>query len=158
MKKILKQLVILGLSIGCVLTIISPTVSAYSIPEDYMPSNVPFNLNFEEADATEAPEGPLMLILQILSGTLLYVAAPLAVISIVLAAFKLVTSGGAAESIETGKKHITWAIIGLLVIIFSYAIVSTIITITFESFNQAEGTEESQEPLPQSTPATVPNA
>lgn len=138
MKKILKQLVILGMLIGCVLFLLPEMSFAYSIPKQYMPENTPFDLNFDKGDVKKAPEAPLILILQIISGTLLYIAAPIAVISIVMAAFTLVSSAGAAEKLETGKKHLTWAILGLLLIIFSYAIVKAIITISFESFNQKE--------------------
>ena len=139
MKKILKKFVIIGLIMGCIFAITTSTGFGYSIPEQYRPDNTPFALNFEKND-TSTPESPLILILQIISGTLLYIAAPLAIISIVMAAFTIVSSAGVAEKMETGKKHLKWAILGLFLIIFSYAIVKTIISIAFESFNQTEQT------------------
>ena len=144
MKKIIKKLVIIGIAIGCLLAITSPTVFGYSIPKQYQPSNTPFALDFELNDSTN-PETPLILILQIIAGTLLYIAAPLAVISIVMAAFTMVSSTGTPEKIETGKKHLKWAIIGLMIIIFSYAIVKAVMTIAFETFNQQEATTTEQQ-------------
>jgi len=152
MKKILKKLVIIGITIGCLLAIMSPTVFGYSIPEQYQPSNTPFALDFKNNPA-ETPEAPLILILQIIAASLLYVAAPLAVISIVMAAFTMVSSTGTPEKIETGKKHLKWAIIGLMIIIFSYAIVKAVITIAFETFNQQETTTENST-TPKSPEAT----
>ncbi len=154
MKKILKQLAIIGLVIGCATAFMASTGFGYSIPEQYRPDNAPFAINFEN-NKTDTPEAPLIFILQIISGTLLYIAAPLAVIAIVMSAFGIVSSTGEAEKIEGSKKQLKWAILGLLLIIFSYAIVKAIITIAFESFEQKETTEASGEAAQSASEASL---
>jgi len=148
MKKILKKLAIIGLVIGCATAFMASTGFGYSIPEEYKPDNAPFAIDFG-SNETDTPEAPLIFILQVISGTLLYIAAPLAVIAIAMSAFGMVSSTGEAEKIEGSKKQLKWAILGLLLTIFSYAIVKGIITIAFESFEQKENTsteEKSAQP------------
>ena len=51
---------------------------------------------------------------------------PLLVIMIIIGAFYLITAGGSPEKIKTGKKVITWAIIGFVVILIAGSIASLI--------------------------------
>jgi hypothetical protein len=66
-------------------------------------------------------------ILQLIAGSLIYAAGPLAVLMIAVGGFRYVISHGDQTQMESAKKNITWAIIGLLVILVSWIIVSSII-------------------------------
>lgn len=62
-------------------------------------------------------------VLQLLAGGLLYLAAPVAILFIAIAGLRYVTSYGEQTQIEAAKNTLTWAVIGLVVIIMAYAIV-----------------------------------
>ena len=68
-------------------------------------------------------------ILQAISGALIYVAGPIAVLIIVWGGGSYVTSGGDETAIGNAKKTIVYAIIGLVVIILSYALIHAIVGI-----------------------------
>lgn len=67
--------------------------------------------------------------LQLIAGSLLYLAGPIAVAMIAVGGLRYVVSHGDQTQMEGAKKTLQWAIIGLLVIIFSYAIIKGIISI-----------------------------
>ncbi|HLG25655.1 MAG TPA: pilin [Candidatus Gracilibacteria bacterium] len=69
------------------------------------------------------------IILQMIAGSLIYAAGPIAVLMIAFGGFRYVTSHGDQNQMEEAKKTITWAAIGLVVIILSWAIVTNVITI-----------------------------
>ncbi len=49
---------------------------------------------------------------------------------VLLAGFKFMTSGGDAKQVEGARKTLTYAIIGLIVVLASYAIIKLIATVT----------------------------
>lgn len=57
-------------------------------------------------------------------------AGVVAVFLIIYAGFKFVTSKGDPQEVDNAKKIITYAIIGLLLIFFSFAILNLISTVT----------------------------
>jgi len=57
------------------------------------------------------------------------IAGALAILFIIIGAFRMVTSAGDQEQYELGKKTVTYAIIGIVVIALSLLIVNTLITI-----------------------------
>lgn len=122
-KKILTTLVLSTI----LAVLLSVTVQAYQIDPSFRPINSPFDLNYG-SDTSKT-----ILILQILSGALLYFAAPVAIILIIIGALQIVIGGAESDKIDAGKKHITWSVIGLLVIILSYSIVRTIINFVLKS-------------------------
>lgn len=69
------------------------------------------------------------VVLQLIAGSIIYLAGPVAVYMLVLGGFNYITSHGDQTKIEEAKKTITYAIIGLLVIIMSFALVSLLISI-----------------------------
>ena len=69
---------------------------------------------------------PVTATLQLVAGSLIYVAGPLAVLMIAAGGFMYVTSHGDSTQMENAKKTIMFAIIGLVVIIVSWAIVTNI--------------------------------
>ncbi len=71
--------------------------------------------------------------LQLIAGGLLYLAGPVAILFIAVAGLRYVTSHGDQNQLEGAKKTLEWAIIGLVVVIFSYAIVRAIITFVLQT-------------------------
>ncbi len=105
---------------------------AYQIPDEYRPENLGYGEEyFKQTQSATAT----VIILQTIAGALLYFAAPLAVILIGFAAFNMVMGGADSEKIEQSKKHLTWLVIGLLLIILSYSIVRIVITFVSQSAN-----------------------
>ncbi|MFH1284034.1 MAG: pilin [Candidatus Peregrinibacteria bacterium] len=105
--------------------------AVYTIPPELRPSNEPFAVEgaIEEGGAASGA----VLILQLIAGSLLYFAAPLAIIFIGLAAFDIVAGGADTEKIEQGKKHLTWSIVGLVLIILSYSGVRFVINFAIKA-------------------------
>lgn len=69
-------------------------------------------------------------ILQQIAGSLIYIAGPIAVLMIAIGGFRYVIAHGEQSQMDEAKKNITWAIIGLLIIIISYAIVDNVIQLS----------------------------
>lgn len=91
--------------------------------------------------------------LQLIAGGLLYLAAPIAVITIAIGGLLYVVARGDQTQLDKAKKTVTWAIIGLIIIIFSFTIVKSVIQIIYNTnnINQPVQTEQSQNN--QSSPA-----
>lgn len=109
-------------------------VQAYSIPNEFRPENEPFSLDYGEGPIQGSTA--TIKILQIIAGALLYFAVPIAVIIISIAGFQMVTGGAESEKLEESKKTLTWAIIGLILIILSYSAVKFVISFIFNSANK----------------------
>jgi len=132
-KKIFK--ILLGLISTIAIFASIQTVSAeYTIPIELKPDNLPFDISVEENGEVDSGETQVIKILQVISGALLYFAAPLTVIAIGMTAFNMAMGSGNSEKIETAKKQLTWAIMGLLLVILSYAVVKIVISFPFSIF------------------------
>ncbi|MFH1218660.1 MAG: hypothetical protein V1679_02365 [Candidatus Peregrinibacteria bacterium] len=129
MKKVLAT-ILLTISIILLTTAV---VNAYTVPEEYMPQNLPFGGNNEVYKTEDGASTATIVILQVLSGSLLFFAAPLAVVVIVFAAWDLVMGSAETEKRDQAKKNITWAIIGLILILLSYTAVRAIIKVALET-------------------------
>ncbi len=124
-----KILTTIGLS-SLLIILALQTTHALQIDSSYRPENAPFALEDNtELMEEEGARDSTVIILQIIAGTLLYFAAPLAVIIIGLGAFNMVIGGADTEKLEQAKKHLTWAVLGLLTIILSYSITRIVITL-----------------------------
>ena len=89
---------------------------------------VPFMISAQDQELIN-PLGSTSTVWQVLeaiSGFLMWVGAPIAVIMILWGAFQMITAAGNPEKIETGKRTIWWAIIGLIVILLSSGIIYAI--------------------------------
>ena len=107
-----------------VLTLGLNLAEAYQIDASFRPHNSPFSLDFSNSENASLNT---IIILQLIAGALLYFAAPIAVILIAIGGWQIVTGGAETEKIEQGKKHLTWSVAGLLLIILSYSAVRYII-------------------------------
>lgn len=70
--------------------------------------------------------GCAFYLIQTIISWLLTFAGVVALILIIYSGIKLITSGGDPKQVEGAKKILTYAIIGLLVVLLSFAIVSLI--------------------------------
>lgn len=61
---------------------------------------------------------------------LIFFSGVVALFLIIFGGFRFMTSGGDPKNVESARKVITWAIIGLLIILFSFAIVTFISDVT----------------------------
>jgi len=93
---------------------------------------------------TEADYGNYFL--QLIAGGLLYLAGPVAILFIAFSGFQYVTSHGDQNALESAKKTLEWAIIGLVVIILAYAIVRVVIDIALNPTLQGQQTTTSPAP------------
>ena len=67
--------------------------------------------------------------------------AIVAVVMLIVGGIQLLTAYGDEEKIGTAKKTMTWAIVGLLLAMLSYAIVSIIVSLPLEKPQQPVGEE-----------------
>ncbi|MFA6306026.1 MAG: hypothetical protein WC651_04895 [Candidatus Gracilibacteria bacterium] len=132
MKKTIKKLAIMTtLAIAITMAISAFSAFGYTIPEDFRPINEPFSLGKEldpsKGNTQASTTSGTIVFLQILAGGLLYFAAPIAVIIIAMTGFNMAFQGAESEKIEEGKRSLTWAVLGLLLIILSYSLVRIVI-------------------------------
>jgi len=83
----------------------------------------------DEVSAGDATD--VVGIIQKIANTITGIIATIAVLFIVINGAMLVISNGNSDQINNVKKGLTWGGIGLLMIIFAYIIVRTIIAITY---------------------------
>ncbi len=127
-KQIRKFAIMITLAIAISFAISAFSASAYTIPEQFRPLNEPFGIG-KELDSSQggSTTSGTIVFLQILAGGLLYFAAPIAVIIIIMTGFNMALLGAESEKIEEAKRSLTWAATGLFLIIFSYTLVRIII-------------------------------
>lgn len=131
-KKIILKLILLSLLI----LLFATTAQAYQIPDEYRPINQPFAITGIELRTGEDAAGGTIIVLQILAGSLLYFAAPVAVLMLATAGILVIIRGDESEKLAQGKRAIYWSLIGLVTIIMSYSIVKIILKIILSA---AEG-------------------
>ncbi len=100
-------------------------------------------------------------VLQMIAGGLIYLAGPVAVLMLAIGGVRYIVSRGDQTQMEEAKKTITYAVIGLVVIILSWAIISNVIWITLSggtlgqdeasSANQPAPTQQGQTSQPEGT-------
>jgi hypothetical protein len=120
-KKIIKQtLIVLGLMTGAIaLLSMVPVASAALIT----PGDVP-----GEISAATGGEGSIRaLALKIVNYFLTFLGI-VAVMMIIFGGVTYVTAAGKQESIDNAKKIILYALVGIIIILLSFAIVNTILT------------------------------
>lgn len=139
-KKILKTGAIVLAAVVCSVLFTQMASAVYQIPDTFKPSNTSLDLDFTYTspgqESKEAGANALITILQILSGSLLYFVAPLAVLSIGMTAFNLAMNSGNTEKVEEAKKQLTWLILGLVTIILAYSLIAFLMDFVIGVFSQ----------------------
>jgi hypothetical protein len=85
-----------------------------------------FNSNELQGDASD-----ITRFIEKIAKSLTGAAAAIAIIMIVLNAMTLVASAGDSDAISNAKKGLLWSFLGLLLIIFAYVIIKSIIATTY---------------------------
>jgi len=93
----------------------------------------PINLPPGTSTVYTTPEAKIILILNFAINLILYASGSVAVVFLIVGAIRLTTSYGNQEHADAAKKTIKYAIIGLLAVILSYAIVTNIIDLLFRA-------------------------
>ena len=119
MRKILKLALPVLLMIGLVSLAVVPGVSALTLQEgaeaarcDGCPTDL-----FGESGAFRQ-----------ITNTILYIVGIVAVIMLIIGGIRYVISGGDAKKVTDAKNTVLYAIIGLVIAVFAYAIVNFVIT------------------------------
>ncbi|MBR2855524.1 hypothetical protein IKE99_01105 [Candidatus Saccharibacteria bacterium] len=77
------------------------------------------------------------------TNTILYIVGVIAVIMLIIGGIRYVVSGGDSKKVTDAKNTVLYAIIGLVICFFSYAIVNFVITSLPSSSNPAKVQEQS---------------
>lgn len=122
MKKIKQLIVAFALFAGAIAIPLTP-LAVGAAPVDDIKGGVEAVGGEEGGGDAELTDG-----IQTLVNALLFIIGLLAVIMIIFGGFKYVTSGGDAGKLESAKNTILYAVVGLLVAILAFAIVSFVIS------------------------------
>lgn len=123
-----------GVFIACLAAPIAQAQGGYTIPFEYYPPGAPTisgkKPTANEVTTTEEVRQDLTSrVVNILTG----VAGTIAVFFIIQNAFGIISAAGSEEKLGQHKKGLTWAIVGLLLIILSYSIIRFIISVPFQA-------------------------
>lgn len=120
MKKILKVIAVLAVVVG----LAAPLVQSIDVGAATAAEQV--KQGFDEVSAGENKNlpGSVKTIINIM----LYIIGIVSVVMIIYGGIRFAASGGNEKSTETGRKTLTYAVIGLVVAILAYAIVNFVIS------------------------------
>lgn len=132
MKKFLKSFLISVVLLQSLMAIPSAVSAQVLIPKEYLPTSTPFRNSFDGTNAGNSASQDIAVtttirILQILANIMLFIAAPLAVLMITHGGMSYAFAMGEQGKIDGAKREITWAILGLIMIITSYIVVNMLI-------------------------------
>lgn len=120
------------------------------------PANSPgvvFTSEEELKKSTSSPDAKFgNYLLQMLAGGLITIAAPVAIIIIAISGLIYVTSHGNENMINKAKGALMYSIVGLVIIIFSWIIVRTVISVAINT-NPGGTTQTSSTPSPEGNKA-----
>lgn len=120
--------------------------AAVSIDGDLRPDYAPqgYSELFDPTSSAENKYGTTAInyVVADIAVVLLQVAGTLSIYFIVTSGFNYIKAFGREEELQGAKKGLTWAIVGLIVVILSYTIVQNIIRITL-TVDQAPTAEAS---------------
>jgi len=119
-KKFIKQaLIVLGLMAGAIAIFsMIPVASAALIS--------PYDVPSEVSGATGGEGNIKTLVLRIVNYALTFLGI-VAVLIIVFGGFTYITAAGAQDKVDNAKKMIMYAIVGIIIILLSFAIVNTVL-------------------------------
>ena len=133
MKKYMRIIVPMLIVALCAAFVVMPSVSALTLQEG--------------AEAARCDGCPRDLfgdtgVFKQVTNTILYIVGIVAVIMLIIGGVRYVISGGDSKKVTDAKNTVLYAIIGLVICFFSYAIVNFVIT-SLPSSNNATKTNES---------------
>lgn len=130
-KKILLSLGLLG-----ALTMNAPqSMAAITLPDYLRPDALPESTVADPIDdehpETAATQTLILFVGNMVSQVLVFMGS-IAIFFLVLAGANYILAFGKDERIERGKRGIFWSLVGLLIILFSYAIVQGVISVILQ--------------------------
>jgi len=134
----LKKYILLSLLALGLIIIFQTVFAQVTIPSQYKPEYapaIPIKINGPNSDANF-----VNYLLQLIAGSLINIAAPVAILIIAVAGLLAVISHGNATLQGKVKKTIGGAVIGLLIIILSWVIIQTIITFALQATGNINST------------------
>ena len=139
LKKIL--LTICTVALGTLM--LQSSASALTLDETFKPDNLPsFETVNTVTDAdhpeTAATQTIILYVGNLLSKVLLFVGS-LTIVFLIVAGANYIFAFGKDQRIEAGKRGLTWSIVGLVLVLLSYAIVQGIIYILLQVDYGASG-------------------
>lgn len=114
---------------------IDGALAVIQLDDSYRPINLP-TMEVEDAVNDDNPETAatqtlIMFVGNIISQVLLFAGA-LTILFVILAGINYILAFGKDERIEKGKRGIVWSLVGLVLILLSYAIVQGILQIILQ--------------------------
>lgn len=134
-----KLLTIIGLTLAVMAATLPAAMAQVEINPDLHPQYAPVISSPNIKNAADYGN----FFLQLVAGGLLYLAGPTAILFIALAGLRYVTAHGDQNQLEGAKKTLEWAMIGLVVVIFAFALVRIIISTTLNINTQQQTTTNS---------------
>ena len=133
MRKFLRIILPMIIMVGLVVMAIVPEASALTLQE-----------GAEAAKCDDCPSdlfGETGAFRQI-TNTILYIVGIIAVIMLIIGGIKYVISGGDSKKVTDAKNTVLYAIIGLVIAVFAYAIVNFVISSLPSSSSEEKKVEE----------------
>lgn len=135
MRTVIKKLFLTVLAAVLFSFCVNSAFAAIQLDDNLRPNNLP-TFNAEEAVDNDHPETAatqtlIMFVGNLVSQALLFVGA-LTIIFLIIAGMNYIFAFGKDERIEKGKRGMFWSLVGLLVILLSYAIVQGILQIILQ--------------------------
>ncbi|MDP2624920.1 MAG: pilin [Candidatus Peregrinibacteria bacterium] len=132
--KIIKTITTTSILLGLMLMNFASTQAAISIDDELHPEYAPegYSEVYNPDGTAEEQFGVTSInyIIADIAVVLLQISGALAIFFIIMNGFNYIKAFGQEEEIQKAKKGLTWAIVGLLVVILSYAIVQNVLRIT----------------------------
>ena len=149
MKKILVSFISLLTVLGLFFVQATPALAAFAIDSDLRPDNAPegwSELDNPDGNASENfSDLSITYIIADIAVVLLQISGALAIFFIIMNGFNYIKAFGNEEEIQKAHKGLMWAIIGLVVVLLSYAIVQNVLKITLSVDEDIAATAETTE-------------
>ncbi|MEK9132640.1 MAG: pilin [Patescibacteria group bacterium] len=135
----MKNKIVFSLVFAAIISSLFATpVLAQGLDPLYHPDGLPTISESPEADAEMTQDQLRLELTRRIISVIMSIAGTVAVFFIILNAFGLATSAG-GDAVEKNKKGLTWAVIGLVLIVLSYSIIRFIIGLSFQAQEETPG-------------------
>lgn len=94
----------------------------FALFDGYKPKNIG-GLTNKNDFLEKRPSSVVVHFLEIFSGALISIAAPIAVVMIIISGFMLVINSGESEKKDEALNMLKWSVIGLVIVILSWSLV-----------------------------------
>lgn len=157
----MKKRIFTGLIFTLVLSVLFANVSfaAVGLLPELHPKGAPtISGNLPEEEAGQGIDEQRLALTRRITNIVFGIASIVAVFFIVQNGWSMAASAGSEEKVTQAKKGLTWAAIGLLLIIMSYSIIRFVITMPFQAHDEGSVTaeqsaaENSELPVPSEGP------